>query len=269
MHLPGSAFDRIRPAWRASTIWLCGLSLLTVLLSGSVSGADNKLPRELTDEFQFVRMIYQDYGGSGGWRRRGGRWTTDAPEAETHFLGGIRRLTNVDAAADGIVLDVTDDALFDYPFLYAVEVGHWYLDDQRAQRLRDYLLRGGTLMVDDFHGTREWAIFAESMQRVFPDRPIVDLADADAVFHVVYNVDHRIQIPGIGAAMRGVTYEQDGFTPYWRGILDDDGRLMVIINFNMDLGDAWEHADNPLYPQPYTLLAYQTGINYLLYAMTH
>ncbi len=269
MHWHRNPFGTVRARWNASTLWLCGLSLLVVLLSGSVSGADNKQPRALTNEFQFVRMIYPDYNQGGGWRRRGGRWTTDAPEAETHFLGGIRRLTNVDAATEGVALDVMDDAIFDYPFLYAVEVGYWYLDEPRAQRLRDYLLRGGTLMVDDFHGTREWAIFAESMQRVFPDRPMVDLADADGVFHVVYDVDHRIQVPGIGAVLSGVTYERDGFTPYWRGITDDDGRLMVIINFNMDLGDAWEHADNPLYPQPYTLLAYQTGINYLMYAMTH
>jgi hypothetical protein len=107
------------------------------------------------------------------------------------------------------------------------------------------------------------------MRRVFPDRAIVDLNDDDEVFHVLYDVDHRVQVPNLMNAIRGISWEKDGYTPYWRGILDDDGRLLVIINFNMDLGDAWEHADHPLYPQPFTLLAYQTGINYLLYAMTH
>ncbi len=267
MHMQPKTFGSARPFWLARAISLCVLSLLTVMLSGSVSGANNTQPRALADEFQFVRMIYQNYSGSG---RRRGSWATDAPEAETHFLGGIRRLTNVSAAREGVAMDLLDDSLYDYPFLYAVEVGRWYLDDQRAERLRDYLLRGGFLMVDDFHGSIEWDIFNESMRRVFPDRPIIDMADTDEVFHVVYDVDHRVQIPSIGSVLSGTTYERsDGFTPYWRGIHDDDGRLMVIINFNMDVGDAWEHADNPLYPQPLTLLAYQTGINYLMYAMTH
>jgi len=121
--------------------------------------------------------------------------------------------------------------------------------------LRDYLLRGGFLMVDDFHGTEEWQVFVESLQRVFPDRPIIELGDDHAVFHVQYDLDHRVQIPGIRGAMTGRTWEKDGYVPHWRGVVDDDGRLMVAINFNMDLGDAWEHADNPRYPAPFTILA--------------
>ena len=85
---------------------------------------------------------------------------------------------------------------------------------------------------------------------------------------MLYDLDQKIQIPGIYALMRGVTYEQDGYTPHWRGIYDDDGRLMVAINFNMDLGDAWEHADDPRYP-PMTNLAYRFAVNYVVYAMTH
>ena len=101
------------------------------------------------------------------------------------------------------MLDVTDDTIFDYPWLYAVEVGGWYLDDIEAGRLREYLLRGGFLMTDDFHGSHEWAGFVESMQRVFPDRPIVEIADTDEVLHVLYDVDERIQIPGHrGVALR-------------------------------------------------------------------
>ena len=80
---------------------------------------------------------------------------------------------------------------------------------------------------------------------------------------------YRIQIPGIRAWLSGQTYEEDGVTPHWRGIYDDDGRLMVAINFNMDLGDAWEHADDPRYPEPMTTLAYRFAVNYVVYAMTH
>jgi hypothetical protein len=143
------------------------------------------------------------------------------------------------------------------------------LDDTEAARLREYLLRGGFLMTDDFHGSRQWEIFMDSMQRVFWDRPVVEIEDGNEILHVLYDVDERIQIPGIYPLMSGVTYEQDGVTPHWRGIYDDNGRLMVAINFNMDLGDAWEHADDPRYPEPMTALAYRFAVNYVIYAMTH
>ena len=182
---------------------------------------------------------------------------------------GVSRLTRVDIGSQARMLRITDDTIFDYPWLYAVEVGRWYLNDEEAARLREYLLRGGFFMVDDFHGTRQWAGFVESMERVFPDRPIVEIAETDEVMHVLYDLDQRIQVPGIVPLRSGRTYEQDGVTPHWRGIYDDDGRLMVAINFNMDLGDAWEHADTPFYPEPMTALAYRFAVNYVVYAMTH
>jgi hypothetical protein len=194
---------------------------------------------------------------------------TDAPEAETHLLQGIKRLTRVNAASEGTAIRLDDDALFDHPFLYAVEVGGWFLSDQEAARLREYLDRGGFLMVDDFHGTFEWEGFMESLRKVYPDRPVVELPVSDEVFHVLYDLVDRPQIPSIYGAMTGRTWEKDGFTPHWRGIHDDSGRLTVAINFNMDLGDAWEHADAPEYPQPLTALAYRYAINYLLYSMSH
>ena len=175
----------------------------------------------------------------------------------------------MDIGDEARLIQVNDDMLFDYPWLYAVEVGHWYLDDVEAGRLREYLLRGGFLMTDDFHGTQEWQVFVESMQRVFPDRPIVEIPDEDEVKHVLYDLQDHIQILGIAALRYGVTYEKDGVTPHWRGIYDDKGRLMVAINFNMDMGDAWEHADNPRYPEPMTALAYRFAVNYLIYTMTH
>ena len=124
-------------------------------------------------------------------------------------------------------------------------------------------------MVDDFHGTYEWAGFLESMKRVFPERPILEIPDDDEILHVLYDLDERMQIPGIRALMSGRTWEVDGVDPHWRGIYDNDGRLMVSINFNMDLGDAWEHADTPGYPEPMTAMAYRFAVNYVIYAMTH
>jgi hypothetical protein len=162
-----------------------------------------------------------------------------------------------------------DDEVMNYPWLYAVEVGNWYLNDTQAARLREYLDRGGFLMVDDFWGDYEWQVFYDSLQRVFPDRPVVELPETHELLHVLYDLDQRVQIPGANSAYRGVTWQKGGKTPHWRGIFDDDGRLMVAINFNMDLGDAWEHADDPYYPQPMTALAYRFAVNYIIYTMTH
>src|SRR5205823_4954261 len=122
-------------------------------------------------EYAFARLRYQQYGGYG--RRRGGGWGTDSNKAERHFMQGVRRLTRVDARSVEQIIDADSDEVFKWPWLYAVEVGHWELTEAHAKRLRDYLLRGGFLMVDDFHGSREWEVFTASLQRVFPDRQIV------------------------------------------------------------------------------------------------
>jgi hypothetical protein len=248
------------------------LRRLAIALPASIAalaaaGADlNGAPIWPTNEFHFTRMYYN--GGGRGWG--GGSWRTDYPEAEIHFTMGVGRLTVVDIGEQSRMLDLTtDDGIFDYPWLYAVEVGRWQLDDVEAARLREYLLRGGFLMTDDFHGSRQWENFMDSMRRVFPDRPVVEIEDDNEILHVLYDVDERIQVPGIFPLSYGVTYEQDGVTPHWRGIYDDSGRLMVVINFNMDLGDAWEHADDPRYPEPMTALAYRFAVNYVIYAMTH
>jgi hypothetical protein len=225
------------------------------------------LPGTPTDgrEFHFVRLAYAD----AGYGRRQ-TWLTDWPDAEQHLIGGLQRLSRIDVAEQNRYLAIRDASLYDYPLLYAVEVGYWSLDDVEAARLRDYLQRGGTLVVDDFHGTAEWASFMQSMSKVFPDRTVVDIPENDPLFHIVHDLNDRVQIPSIGVLYRGgVTYERDGVEPHWRGIYDDEGRLMVIINFNMDLGDAWEHADTPEYALQYTNLAYKYAVNYVVYAMTH
>jgi len=243
------------------------LSIALLIVTASASPAAEP-DRGDAAEFSFVRLAYAS--NRMAWYGRGRHfWQTDMPEAELHLLEGIDRLTRVDTSGRPLVVTALSEELFDYPWLYAVEVGYWQLSPEEAERLREYLLRGGFLVVDDFHGTLEWASFLESMTRVFPDRPIVDIPEDDEAFHVHFDLDQRIQIPSAGYISRGVTWEKDGFTPHWRGIYDDDGRLMVAINFNMDLGDAWEHADWPEYPEAMTSLAYRFGVNYVIYAMTH
>ncbi len=252
-----------------------GIAAIAGLLwLGAAQGQDGEDPlaAEPTAEFHFARLFYTNSSSSRrgrGWGR-GGAWQTDYAAAEYHLMEGVNRLTRVDGQSvagmwdgrGGRVIQLNDDRVFDYPWLYAVEVGQWYLSDAEAALLREYLDRGGFLMVDDFWGEYEWSVFVESMLRVFPDRPIVELAEDHPLLHVLYDLDQRTQIPGAGGNRRGTV-------PHWRGIFDDDDRLMVAINFNMDMGDAWEHADDPWYPEPYTALAYRFAVNYLIYSMTH
>ena len=242
--------------------------LILVLAASCTAGAQNAaLNTQKDGEWHFARLVY-DSAGSFGRGFRGGSFDTDFPEAEVHLRQGLDRLTRLETG-DYEWIELDSDEIMDYPWLYAVEVGRWYLDELDAALIREYLLRGGFLMVDDFWGTGQWQVFEESMRRVFPDRPIVEIADDDPLMTVIYDLDKSVQIPGRGYIQSGITWQQDGRVPHWRGIYDDDDRLLVAINFNMDLGDAWEHADDPWYPEPFTGLAYRFAVNYVIYSMTH
>ena len=224
-------------------------------------------------EFHMARLIHGPVGGYRGGYGRRPWWAIDYPAAEYHLTRGLRRLTRLDVADDSIHLQTIDDRIFDYPWLFAQQVGHWQLSVLETDRLREYLMRGGFMVVDDFHGAYEWAVFTEVIHRVLPGRPIIDIPDSDALLHVLYDLDQRTQIPGRRHLYRGangqILAQLPGGPPQWRGIYDDEGRLLVAINYNMDMGDAWEHADDPIYPEPMTALAYRFGINYIIYAMTH
>ena len=221
-------------------------------------------------EWIFGRLMYPQIGWGDQWRYGGTSWTIDYPRGDRHIAALVRRLSIINARSveQPVNLDDGDD-VFNWPWLYAVEVGQWDLSDAQAAQLREYLLRGGFLMVDDFHGTREWSIFVDSMQRVFPDRPIVDLTDDDPIFHTFWDLENREQIPGLQFLGTGRRYERDGYEAHWRGIYDDEGRIMVAICHNMDLGDAVEHSDTPQYPEEYSAVAMRTFLNYIIYAMTH
>ncbi len=223
-------------------------------------------------EWAFARLRYPTFTG-GGLRPRGGyqyfSWGIDAPKAERQFVQGVRRLTRIHTRSIEQVVNLDSDEIFNWPWIYAVEAGHWDLSDAQCARLRQYLLRGGFLLLDDFHGTREWEIFMRSMRRVFPDHLVVDLEPKDQIFHIVYNLDDKFQVPGAQYLYSGSLSEQGGGEPKWRGIYDDHGRLMVGIWHNQDHGDAWEWADRPEYPEKYASQAYRIGVNYLVYSMTH
>ncbi len=234
-------------------------------------------------EWVFARLMYPTmpgvhgfgrfgrFGGSGEWTQ-GGRsafWTMDYPRSDRHFSQALRRLTRIHTRSVEEPINLNDGDQYDWPWLYGVEVGHWNLSDAQAVSMREFLLRGGFFMCDDFHGTEEWAVFMASMKRVFPDRQIVDLDNDDPIFHVIYDLSDRYQVPGAQFIRSHRTYENDGYKPFWRGIYDDRGRLMVAICHDMDLGDSWEHADNPEYPQQFSALGIRIGVNYVAYAMSH
>ena len=242
--------------------------MLAALLAGTVGTQSLAQSRndDSVGEWQFARLVYKN--ATYGRRGRGNSFDTDYPEAEYFLRQGLDRLTRIQTG-DSEFIELDDDDIMNYPWLYAVEVGHWYLDEPDAELIREYLLRGGFLLVDDFWGTDEWQVFEESIRRVFPGRPIVELDESDTLMTLIYDLDTNIQIPGRNSFGGGVTWQNGGRIPHWRGIYDDDNRLMVAINFNMDLGDAWEHADDPYYPEAFTGLAYRFAVNYVIYSMTH
>ena len=233
-------------------------------------------------EFHFIRLEYTDlpqYHRRFGFASRDGRgegwWLVDWPDAEDHFTAGVQRLTRLDTG-EPLHMRLTDNRLFDNPWIYATQAGFWDLNDAETARLREYLLRGGYLVVDDFWEAEQWEIFRRTMQRVLPGQPITDLAESDSVMHVLYDIEEkdRTFIPGTRHLRRGpggsvVVMQPPGTTPAWRALYDDRHRMVVAVNFNTDVGDAWEYADSPIYPEPMTALAYRYGVNYVIYAMTH
>ena len=143
------------------------------------------------------------------------------------------------------------------------------LSPEDAQHLRQYLLRGGFLVVDDFHGSREWANFEAQMKKVFPERKIEDLDVSDPIFHCFFDIPKLIELPGLQFLYSHRIFEKDGTAPRFAAIFDDNRRIMVMINHNVDIGDAWEWADLPAYPARYTTQAYRLGVNYIVYALSH
>ncbi len=221
-------------------------------------------------EYYWSRLRYSSArGGFGGYGYFRGRWSQDYPKADRQFLMALRRLTRIQTRSTEQVVDLESDEIYNYPWVYAVQVQTWTFTEDEAYRLRQFLLRGGFLMVDDFHGAADWESFMRGMLMVFPDRPVEDLTDRDEIFHVLYDLGERFQVPGEQYVMTGRTYEKDGYIAEWRGIRDDKGRIMVAICHNMHLGDAWEWADDPRYPEKFASLAFRLGINYIMYGMTH
>jgi hypothetical protein len=222
---------------------------------------ESRSPRE----FYFTRAAYTGYGF-----RNFRSWSVDFPKADRQFLIGVRRLTNLDAYELENPIQLSDPNLGRFPFIYAVEVGYMALTESEVLGLRRYLTAGGFLVIDDFWGTVEWENFQMEFDRILPGLPITEIPLDHPLFSCFYNVSEIVQVPNVGNGMSGgPTWEKDGYRPAVRGIFDDKGRLMVVINWNTDLGDAWEWAENPYYPLRFSTYAYQMGVNFIIYGMSH
>ena len=244
---------------------------------------DFPLPADAADktEWMFARLMYPPdpsgrgtrFGGFGGgmdWKHGNSIWTQDYPRADRHFLLALRRLTRVNARSVEQPVDLDDgDDVYNYPWLYAVQPGRWRLTDAQTVKLRDYLLRGGFFMIDDFWGPEGWSVMEEGIKRVFPEREIVDIQNPESIFHSVYDLNDRYQVPGARYRGTGVTEKCSGCPPAWKAIYDDKGRVMVAMTFDSDVGDSWEFADDPSYDEKYSELGIRIGINYIVYSMTH
>jgi hypothetical protein len=223
-------------------------------------------------------LICPEFGGATAYfPRQGFGWATDYPGGDCKYMGGVHRLTGIRVSPNPHVMEILDDDLFKFPYIYAVEVGQMLLSDKEGERLREYMLRGGFLHVDDFWGPAEAADFVDQVEKIFPDRLYQlekPLPITHEIFHTFFDVDEVIQVPGRrsrgSCGEGGRTWEDDRDTePKVLGISEDDGRLMMLITYNSDLGDAWEYMDDPCYPEKYSSYAYKIGINAMIYAMSH
>ncbi len=230
-------------------------------------------PAEFQDDvFTFVRVKFDSYGGR--WREK---WSTDFPDCDLNFSFRLQQLTSMKVNPQPVIVELSDPSIFEYPFLYMIEPGDIApLSDQEIANLRRYCFNGGFLMVDDFWGEEEWFNFYREIKRVFPDREPVELPLEHEIFHCVYDLKEKPQIPSINLAIRGraqgITWERwDAQEPHYRAIFDDHGKIMVLICHNTDLGDGWEREGlDPWYFHEFSeKKAYPLGINIVTYAMTH
>lgn len=219
-------------------------------------------------EFTFARLRYDaPYGG----RRRGG-WATDYPKADEQFIVGLRNWcrSSLDVANDPTSVGFDDKELFQHPFIYVVEPGYMDLSAEEAAKLREYLLRGGFMMLDDFWGEYEWQNVQEQMRKIFPEHPIRELSLEHPLFHCYFDINEVVQVPqNQNWIYGGQTHEKGGIVPHYDAITDENDRVMIFIARNTDNGDAWEWIDDPRYALKFGLAAYRLGMNLIVYSMTH
>lgn len=266
--------------WSGVRIWAVILLLVAgcgVLLAQMRDRVWARYEREMQDpvedppdalhkaEFALGRLRYHSPMDGG---RRYYRWGIDVNKGDRIFVSLLRRLTRIDIQPIETIVDVSSDEIFNLPWIFAGSVGDWQLAPSEAARLRKYFDRGGFLMVDDFHNEREWANFMAGIHQIDPAAAVAELEDGDPAFRTVFDLKQRVRVPGANV-VHGDQIERGGIVPHWRVIRDSQGRMMIAICFNMDVGDGWEFADDPDYPERFSSEAIRLGVNYVIYSMTH
>ena len=227
------------------------------------------------DVFTFARLRYSSEDG-GRRRNGGGNWTTDYPDADLNFSFRLQQLTSLQVNPQAAIVDIQAEQMRHYPFIYMIEPGHIALTEVEARVMRDYMMNGGFIMVDDFWGEEEWETFQLALKQIFPDRGFQELPLDHEIFRMVFPLKVKPQIPSVGHAMagraQGITAERfDAQTPHYRAIFDDKKRMIMLICHNTDLGDGWEEeGTDPWYFREFSeKYAYPLGINIVFYALTH
>lgn len=224
--------------------------------------------QEYNGRFTFARIRFEptQWGPGPFFWNLDLKWNHDYPFAEINFAKILREITSLDAnLGRGSVLRADDPELFNYPWAYLCEVGFWRPTPQEVRALRQYLLKGGFLVVDDFIdlvGDDQWYNFEVQIKRVLPEARLIELDASHPVFHSFFQLDDLNFDHPILATID---------TRYY-GIFEDNDpkkRLMVIANYNNDIGDFWEWSDQDLYPVDLTQKGFQLGVNYVIYGMTH
>jgi hypothetical protein len=214
-------------------------------------------------KFTFARLRFtpSSWGPGGYMWNLDLKWNHDYPRAESHFMKILAETTTIEPNEQGNILALDDPELFKYPVAYICEVGYWTLTDKEAAGLRAWLLKGGFLIVDDFSG-RDWINFSSEMARVLPEARLVELTASHPVFDSFFRLE---TLPGGGSFRRR-------FAATYHGIFEDNDparRLMVVANYNNDIGEFWEWSDTGFVPIDLSNEAYKLGVNYVVYGMTH
>jgi hypothetical protein len=247
-----------------------GFKSCATKVSAQLSNAPDDRYAGLQWRFVRIKYHYVTEGTQIPQEFAGEPWFIDGPAAEQNLSRRVKTATAIQVE-DPIVIALDDPRLFQYPWIYIVEPGTLRLLDSEVPILREFLLRGGSVMFDDFHGQSEWETFAREMKRVFPEREVVEVPKDHPVFNAFYKIDGFPQVAGIGSFTQGRTWEKGGYVPHLRTILDDTGRPMMFINWNTDMGDGWEWSNVVEFPGyvKYSTMAYQMAINEIVYSLTH
>ena len=240
------------------------LLALGFLIAATASGQRDSYRDDLPYDgrFTFVRLRWKsDFSSS----RRGfsAAWNHDYPRAEQHLALILDELTHVDIHTDGSrILSLDDPDLFKYPMAYMWEPGFWNLTDREAAAFRDYLLKGGFAVFEDFDGAAQWSNFEAQMRRVLPDGRFVKLDRSHRIFESFFAIDD----------IDAIVHPMSRIRPSYYGVFEDNvpsKRLMVVANFDNDVPEYWEWSGQGLFPFDASNEAYKLGVNYIVYGMTH